>query len=121
MRRGRQNYELKVFGSKNLPKVGQFNVQWRRKNVWGYKKLQGRQKAYKGGGGQKSHKGSPKKVATFFVFGDSKNFVGAPKVLAGARQMVNMVNVTPLIVNIIDYRNIANQKSAQLETSEYCK
>ena len=83
-------------------------------------KCLGVQKAYKGGG-QKAHKGSPKKVATFFVFGDSKIFVGAPKMSAGARQMVNMVNVTPLIENIIDYRNIANHKSAQLETSEYCK
>ena len=28
MKRGRQNYELKVFGSKNVPYVGQLNIRW---------------------------------------------------------------------------------------------
>ena len=65
MRRGRQNFEYKLFGCKNGPYIGQINVRWWVKNIWvqkspgGAKKLQGCQKA------------------TFFSFflGDSKNFV----------------------------------------------
>ena len=45
----------------------------RKKNIWGYKKLQG---------GKKPIRKTEKKVATFFFlffFGDSKKFVGAAK------------------------------------------
>ena len=48
MRRGRQNFELKLFGCKNVPYVGQINVQWWGKNIWGYKKLQGAPKSFRG-------------------------------------------------------------------------
>ena len=51
MRRGRQNFELKLFGCKNVPYVGQINVQW-----WG-KKYLGVQKAP---GGAKKLQGAPK-------------------------------------------------------------
>ena len=33
MRRGRQNFELKLFGCKNAPYVGQINVRWWGKNI----------------------------------------------------------------------------------------
>ena len=66
MRRGRQNYELKVFGCKNVPYVGKFNV-------W-----------------LKASTGDEK------IFEDCKKIIGAPKISAGGRQMLDMVNVTPL-------------------------
>ena len=48
MRRGRQNVELKLFGCKNVPYVGQINVRWRGKIICGYKKLQGAPKSFRG-------------------------------------------------------------------------
>ena len=47
IRRGRQNFELKLFGCKNVPYVGLINVRWWGKKYLGYKKLQGAQEAYK--------------------------------------------------------------------------
>ena len=69
MRRGRQNFELTLFGCKNVPYVGQINVWW-----WG-KKYLGVRKAP--GGAKKPIRKTEKIVATFFLFfsGDSKNFV----------------------------------------------
>ena len=72
------------------------------KNIWGYKKLQGRQKASGGAkkhqGVQEAYKKKRKNSGDLFFLEDSKNFVlcrGA-KNSAGGRRMVNMVNVTPL-------------------------
>ena len=48
MRRGRQNFELQLFGCKNVPNFGQINVRWWEKNIWGYKKLQGAPKSFRG-------------------------------------------------------------------------
>ena len=77
MRRGRQNFELKLFGCKNVPYVGQINFQWwgkifgggtkssrgRQKASGGAKKLQGAQKAYK-----KNRKNSGDLFIYFFSF-----------------------------------------------------
>ena len=51
MRMGRQNFELKLFGCKNVPYVGHINVRW-----WG-KKYLGIQNAP---GGAKKLQGAPK-------------------------------------------------------------
>ena len=42
MRRGRQNFEFKLFGCKNVPYVGQINVGW-----WG-KIFEGAPKSFRG-------------------------------------------------------------------------
>ena len=96
MRRGRQNFELKLFGCKNVPYVGQINVRWwgkifggtkssrgRQKASGGAKKLQGAQEAYK-----KNRKNSGDLFFFFFFFRrQQKNyFVGAPKISAGERR-----------------------------------
>ena len=83
MRRGRQNFELKLFGCKNVPYVGQINVRWWGKNIWGTKapggakKLQGAPKSSRGR--KKPIIKTEKIVVTFFFFsfflGDSKIFV----------------------------------------------
>ena len=65
----------------------------RQKASGGAKKLQGAQEAYK-----KNRKNSGNLFFFFFFLGDSKNFVlrrGAKNFSRG-RQMVNIVNVTPL-------------------------
>ena len=94
MRRGRQNFEFKLFGCKNVPYVGQINVRWWGKNIWGTKssrgakKLQGAQKSSRGR--KKPIRKTEKIVATFFILflGDSKNlyFVGAPKFQPGGTE-----------------------------------
>ena len=60
MRRGRQNFEIKLFGCKNVPNVGQINVRWWGKKYFGVqkapgvaKKLQGRKKVQ---GAQEAYK-----------------------------------------------------------------
>ena len=54
MRRGRQNFELKLFGCKNVPYVGQINVRWGK--IFGrLKSSRGRQKA---SGAPKSSRGA---------------------------------------------------------------
>ena len=55
MRRGRQNYESKVFGSINIPYPGQINFRWTLKIFMETKS-------------QKAYKGAPKREATFFFF-----------------------------------------------------
>ena len=87
MRRGRQNFELKLFGCKNVPYVGQINVRWWVKIFGGTKSSRGRQKA---SGAPKSSRGRKKPirktekiVATFFLFlffcrRDKKFSRGAP-------------------------------------------
>ena len=86
MRRERQNFELKLY-------VGQINFRWRVENIWGYKKLQGRQKASGGAkklqGAQEAYKKNRKNSGDLFFFflGDSKNFVlcrGAKNLAGGA-------------------------------------
>ena len=78
MRRGRQNFEFKLFGSKNVPYVGQINVRWWGKNIWGTKSSRGRQKASGGAkklqGAQEAYKKNRKNSGDFFFFflGDSK-------------------------------------------------
>ena len=84
MRRGRQNFELKLFGCKNVPYVGQINVRWwgekylgvqkapggAQEASGGAKKLQGAQEAY-----NKNRKNSGDLFFFFFFFfflGDSK-------------------------------------------------
>ena len=73
MRRGRQNLELKLFGCKNVPYVGQINVRWRGKNIWGIKSSRGRQKASerakKRQGAQEVYKKNRKNSGDlFFIF-----------------------------------------------------
>ena len=106
MRRGRQNFELKLFGCKNVPYVGQINVRWWGKIFGGTKSSRGRQKA---SGAPKSSRGRKNPIRKteknsgdlflFFLFlGDSKKILlrrGAKNFSRG-RRMVNMVNVTPL-------------------------
>ena len=96
MRRGRENFELKLFGCKNVLYVGQINVRWWGKKFLGVKKLQGRQKASGGAKklqrAQEAYKKNRKKYETVKLL----YFVGAPKISAGGRRMVKMVNVTPL-------------------------
>ena len=62
-------------------------------NIWGNEKLQGGAKtSYKGR--QKPIRKTKKIVATFFIFLETVKFlyfVGAPKISAGGRRMVNMV------------------------------
>ena len=75
------------------------------KNIWGYKKLQGRQKASGGAkklqGAQEAYKKNRKNSGDLFFFffflGDSKKLLcrGAKNFSRG-RRMENMVNVTPL-------------------------
>ena len=93
MRRGRQNFELKLFGCKNVPYVGQINVRWWGKIFGGTKRSRGAPKSFRGAeklqGRKKPIRKTEKIVATFF-------FVGGTKNSAGERRMVNMVNVTPL-------------------------
>ena len=107
MRRGRQNVELKLFGCKNVPYVGQINVRWWGKNIWGYKKLQGRQKASRGAkklqGAQEAYKKNRKNSGDLFCL--FFFFVGAPKISAGGCRMVNMVNVTPLPQSHVMFKN----------------
>ena len=69
MRRGRQNFELNLFGCKNLPYVGQINVGWWgnlrvKKAPGGAKKLQGAPKSSRGR--KKPIRKIEKIVATFF-------------------------------------------------------
>ena len=66
MRRVRQNFELKLFGCKNAPYVGQINVRWWEKQFWVYKKLQGAPKS--SSGRKKPIRKTEKIVATFFLF-----------------------------------------------------
>ena len=89
MRRGRQNFELNLFGCKNVPYFGQINVRWWGKKYLGVqkapggaKKLQGTQKAYK-----KNLKNCGDLILSFFL-GDSKKwyFVGALKISAGGAE-----------------------------------
>ena len=68
MRRRRQNFELKLFGCKNVPYVGQINVRWWGKNIWGYKKLQGAPKSFRG------RKKPIRKTEKIVVLGDSKTY-----------------------------------------------
>ena len=72
MRRGRQNFELKLFGCKNVPYVGQINVRWWGKNIWGYKKLQGAPKSFRGAkklqGAQEAYKKNRKNSGDLFFF-----------------------------------------------------
>ena len=118
MRRGRQNFELKLFGCKNVPYVGQINVLWwgkylgEQKAPGGAKKLQGAPKSSRGH--KKPIRKTEKIVATFYLFfkfflGDIKNCVlcrGAKNFSRG-RRMVNMVNVTPLpCLSKINYLNL---------------
>ena len=89
MKRGRQNFELKLFGCKNVPYVGQINVRWWGKKYLGVqkapggaKKLQGAQEAYK-----KNRKNSGDLFFFFFFFlGDSKKLLcrGAKNFSRGA-------------------------------------
>ena len=96
MRRGRQNFELKLFGCKNVPYVGQINVRWWGKIFGGTKSSRGRQKA---SGAPKSSMGRKNPIRkTEKNSGDSKKILlrrGAKNFSRG-RRMVNMVNVTPL-------------------------
>ena len=74
----------------------------REKNIWGYKKLQERQKAY-----NKNRKKSGDLffyVFFFFFFGDSKNFVGAAKKISRRRQMVTLRHCVQPHLN--SYRDI---------------
>ena len=59
MRRGRQNFELKLFGCKNVPYVGQINVRGGEKIFGGTKSCRGRQKAL---GAPKSSRGRKKPI-----------------------------------------------------------
>ena len=108
MRRGRQNFEIKLFGCINVPNVCQINVRWWGKNISGYKKLQGSPRSFRGAkklqGSQEAYKKNRKNSGDLFSFffsfflGDSKKFVfcrGAKNFSRGRRK-VNMVNVTPL-------------------------
>ena len=83
MRRGRQNFELKLFGCKNVPYVGQINVRWWGKIFGGTKSSRGRQKASGGAkniqGAQEAYKKNRKNSGDLFFFfffffflGDSK-------------------------------------------------
>ena len=70
MKRGRQHFELKLFGCKNVPYVGQINVRWWGKIFWGTKSSRGAKKLQ---GAPKSSRGRKKPirkiekiVATFF-------------------------------------------------------
>ena len=65
MRRGRQNFELKLFGCKNLPYVGEINVKWWEK-IFEVQKAQGGGGALNLLGAQKVYKKNQKNVATFF-------------------------------------------------------
>ena len=56
MRRGRQNFELKLFGCKNVPQVGQINVRWWEKYLGGTKSSRGRQRASGGAKKLQGHK-----------------------------------------------------------------
>ena len=70
--KGRQNFELKLFGCKNVPYVGQINVRWwkkifrGKKAPGGAKKLQGAPKSSRGR--KKPIRKTEKIVATFFFF-----------------------------------------------------
>ena len=77
MRRGRKNFELKLFGCKNVPYVGQINVRWWGKKYLGVQKAPGGAKKLQGR--KKPIRKTEKIVATFFFFfffffflGDSK-------------------------------------------------
>ena len=80
MRRGRQNFELKLFGCKNVPYVGQINVRWWGKKYLGVQKAPGGAKKLQGA--PKSSRGRKKPIR------DSKKnyFVGAPKISAGGAE-----------------------------------
>ena len=69
MRWGRQNFELKLFGCKNVPYVGQINVRWWGKIFGGTKSSRGRQKA---SGGAKKLQGAQE---AYKKNRDSKNLV----------------------------------------------
>ena len=89
--KGAPKFELKLFGCKNVPYVGQINVRWWGKNIWGYKKLQGAKKLKK----------KPKKFGDFlFVLWTVKflYFVGALKTSAGCAGCTEWKHgyVTPL-------------------------
>ena len=98
MRRGRQNLELKLFGCKNVPYVGQINVRWWGKKYLGVQKAPGGAKKLQGApkssrGRKKPIRKTEKIVATFFFFfflffflGDSKKLLcrGAKNFSRGA-------------------------------------
>ena len=97
MRRGRQNFELKLFGCKNVPYVGQINVRWWGKKYLGVQKAPGGAKKLQGApkssrGRKKPIRKTEKIVATFFFYlfffflGDSKKllFRGAKNFSRGA-------------------------------------
>ena len=66
MRKGRQNFEFKLFGCKYVPYVGHINVRWWGENIWGYKKLQGAPKTCKGR--KKAYKKNRKNSGDLFLF-----------------------------------------------------
>ena len=97
MRRGRQNFELKLFGCKNVPYVGQINVRWWGKKYLGVQKAPGGAKKLQGApkssrGRKKPIRKTEKIVATFFFIffifflGDSKKLLcrGAKNFSRGA-------------------------------------
>ena len=85
------DYELKVFGCKTVPYVGQFNFRWRRENIWSYKKLQGRQRAYEG---RKNPYGAKKKWRPFlFYILETVIFCVGAKNFSRGRQILNLATI----------------------------
>ena len=72
MRRGRQNFELKLFDCKNVPYVGQINVRWWGKIFGGTKSSRGHQRASGGAkklqGAQEAYKKNRKNSDNLFFF-----------------------------------------------------
>ena len=86
MRRGRQNFELKLFGCKNVPYVGQIDFRWWGKIFGGTKSSRGAKKLHKLHGAPKSSRGRKKLIYVVYHYSRRARSARPPKAVYNVYQ-----------------------------------